>query len=264
MKLHSIVRFSVILTLLISIASCGKNRPKTIKDIKVNSYYENSDVFISVDAKLNFGAMQLPQISLPIINPKGGGNLGHIEMGLVAGGDNYLKLAFNLSSVTPLQAVGAKLPNGGTLPLIAHNKVVEINIGRSKSIKLYISFVDGAYALGVAVPIKSFDGIGSTVGTTSVFPIFNINQVIGAVGVFTSSQSGKNGFGLFTDLTNVIDDLMKRDIRSDVNGNKRSVSRRSRKGLLNYSSQATSSRKQKRIDKGLYKLHRKRSHLIII
>jgi hypothetical protein len=263
-------RLLVLVTFLVTLVSCGKQNHQFMKDINVGTSYVDNDVYISVDAQMDFGAMQLPAISLPVKNPKTGEDLGGIEMGVVAGGKNFMKLSFNLSSVTPLQASQAQLPNGAALPLIYTNQVVEIPVGGSKAdVRIYISFVEGAYALGVAVPIKSFDGIGGSVGTTSLFPIFNIENIVGSAGLFTSNESGKSGFGVFVDLTNVLDDLLKGELKARTSHQEagialksiRSIRRAAPVGELNYSSIGVSSSKKKEIDKALYRLHRRRARL---
>jgi hypothetical protein len=263
-------RLLVLVTFFVTLVSCGKQNHQFMKDINVGTSYVDNDVYISVDAQMDFGAMQLPAISLPVKNPKTGEDLGGIEMGVVAGGKNFMKLSFNLSAVTPLQASQAQLPNGAALPLIYTNQVVEIPVGGSKAdVRIYISFVEGAYALGVAVPIKSFDVIGGSVGTTSLFPIFNIENVVGSAGLFTSNESGKSGFGVFVDLTNVLDDLLKGEFKARTSHQEagialksiRSIRRAAPVGELNYSSIGVSSRKKKKIDKALYRLHRRRARL---
>jgi hypothetical protein len=261
----------VFLTLVFTLVSCGKDQQQFMKDIHIATYSQDTDVYVSVDAKLNLGAMQLPAISLPIKNPKTGVDLGLVEMGVVAGGSNFLKLAFNLSSVTNLSASKGQLPNGNSLPLIATNQVIEIPIGGNKAIKLYISFVDGAQAIGIAVPIKSFDGIGGSVGNTSLFPIFSIENVLGSAGLFTSSTAGQNGFGVFVDLTNILNDVLKRELAartSHLEVGVRSFARSrfassisSIKGELDYSAKTVSSRKKRKINKRIYRLHRKRTRL---
>lgn len=260
----------VFVTLVVTLVSCGKQNHQFMKDINVGTSYVDNDVYISVDAQMDFGAMQLPAISLPVKNPKTGEDLGEIEMGVLAGGKNFMKLSFNLSALTPLQASQAQLPNGAALPLIYTNQVVEIPVGGSKAdVRIYISFVEGAYALGVAVPIKSFDGIGASVGTSSLFPIFNIENVVGSAGLFTSNESGKSGFGVFVDLTNVLDDLLKGELKARTSHQEvgialktvRSIRRAAPVGELNYSSIGVSSSKKKKIDRALYRLHRRRARL---
>lgn len=262
------MRICVLVVLTATLVSCGKSSTQFMKDIKVQTSTQNDDVYLSLEAKLNFGNMQVPQVSFPINNPKTGQNLGALDMGPLAGGQNYLKISANLSELTPLQASGGELPNGNSLPLIASNQVVGINIGGSANIKLYVSFVDGAYAIGVAVPIKAFDGIGGSVGATSIFPIFNIGGVVGSAGLFTSPNKGQNGFGVFVDLTSVIDQIGKRSLQGQsahMATSARSVRalsvQQAPKGELDYRSLNTSRSKKKKVDKMIYRLHRKRAKL---
>lgn len=270
-SLNFLTKGLMLLTLMLTFASCGKQSHQFMKDIHVQSYYQDSDIYLSVDAQMDFGAMSLPAISLPVNHPRTGENLGELELGVVAGGKNFIKLSFNLSAVTSLQASMAQLPNGASLPLIYTNQVVEIPIGGSAGIRLYLSFVDGAQAIGIAVPIKPFDVVGQSVGTTSLFPIFNIQNVVGSAGLFTSKTAGQNGFGVFVDLTNVLSDIIKRDIAATTAHQE--VSARMSKsvmsissysmasGELNYSPMNVTSSQKKKIDKELYNLHRRKTKL---
>ena len=92
---------------------------------------------------------------------------------------------------------------------------------------------------------------------------------MGSAGLFTSSESGKSGFGVFVDLTNVLDDLLKGELKARTSHQEVGISHRSVRliqrstpvGELNYSSIEVSSSKRKKIDKALYKLHRRRTRL---
>ena len=110
--------------------------------------------------------------------------------------------------------------------------------------------IAGTIALGVAIPFRTLDKVGAKIGTSSLFPMFNINEIVGSGGLFFSRDAGKNGFGLFADVTNVLDPIMFLDIarKSDIK-------------TLEYNSIIPSSRTEDRIDSEMYKLHRKRKRL---
>lgn len=270
-SINLLTRGLILLTLVLVVASCGKQSNQFMRDINVQSYYQDSDIYLAVDAQMDFGAMSLPAVNLPVNHPRTGENLGALELGVLAGGKNFIKLSFNLSAVTSLQASMAQLPNGASLPLIYANQVVEIPIGGSAGIKLYLSFVDGAQAIGIAVPIKPFDVVGQSVGTTSLFPIFNIQNIVGSAGLFTSKNAGQNGFGVFVDLTNVLSDIIKRDLAAttshqDVSARmtKRMISASGysiASGELNYSTIDVTNSQKKKIDRELYRLHKRKTKL---
>jgi hypothetical protein len=164
-------------------------------------------------------------------------------------GKNRLHVEINLSAIAHIEARKARLPNSSLLPLIGESKTIEIPV-RDK-LSIYVSFGEGMAALGVAIPFKTLDGLGRKVGTTNLFPVFNIKNVFGAAGIYTSKDAGKNGFGLFADLTQVIDPIMFVDLGI------------ADKLKLNYSSIVPSYKKEKKINKEMYKLHSKRKRLII-
>lgn len=243
------------------LTACGQQNHTIVKDIKVESYYDNADIYVSLNAKMDFGAMTLPSVQLPVYHPQSHTQLGSIQMQPQLDGSNLFGIALNVSAISNYYAGVATLPNGGVLPLIGSNKVVEIAAGNG--IKVYLTLENGAQAIGVAVPIKSFDSIGSSVGTTAIFPVFTIENIIGAAGLFTSHQSGGNGFGVFADLSQVLDQIQVGDLLSSKKSMMMArVSRaKSSQASLNYSSLETTSSKKKKVDKELYKLHKKRTKL---
>jgi hypothetical protein len=149
----------------------------------------------------------------------------------------------NVSSLADIQATQATLPNGNAIPLIANNPTITIPLGAGA--KLYLTIGANAVALGVAVPIKTFDGIGSAVGAINLFPVFNIDKVVGAAGIFTGSQAGQNGFALIADVTQYVNmqDIFVPQVR------------------LQYASQIPSSSKEEKINSMIYDLNRKRARL---
>ena len=123
----------------------------------------------------------------------------------------------------------------------------------SGKVTVYISISDGHAALGVSVPFKTLDSVGQSVGQASLFPMFNMNNVIGAAGLYTSKTAGKNGFGLFADISSVLgDDLFGAvGLRGDIQAEQQ----------LDYSSIAPSRSKERRINRELIKLNRRRAQL---
>lgn len=187
------------LTLIMS--SCGK-RPQVVTGIQVQSSTVGQDVMLALKADLDLGAMSFPAVTLPIIHPRGQTNLGAVELLPVLGGKNQIKVSVNVSALADIRAAIATLPNGNAVPLIAQNPTVTIPLGAGA--KLYLTIGANAVALGVAVPIKSFDGIGASVGAINLFPVFTIDKVVGAAGIFTGSQAGQNGFALIADVTQYV------------------------------------------------------------
>lgn len=238
----------LLLVLTFTFASCGKQKPM-VTDLKVKPVYEGSDLAIALSANLSIGNVQLPSASIPIYMPKTWREIGAVEMVTIKPGQNFLKVKLNMSKIAQLEAKQSTLPNGGLLPLIGENKTIVIPV--AKKVNIYVSFGDGIAALGVAIPFKTLDGLGAKVGTTNLFPVFNIGKVFGSAGLYTSKTAGQNGFALFADLTNVLDPVHFIELGSPEQTLK----------SINYNAQAPSRRTKKRIDREMYKLHKGRKRL---
>jgi hypothetical protein len=254
--------FTVIL-LSLSFVSCSQQN-SVVKDVQVSSTVDNAEVLVSVSAELNLGNVSLLDLSLPIFVPRTGKEIGIVSIYRDIDGRNMLDVELNVSEIANVDAVAARLPNGNVLPLIRDNSVIVIPI-QSKA-KIYLAFADGVAALGVTVNISGLDSIGSSVGNISVFPSFAFGSVLGSAGLYNSRTAGENGFGLFMDISNVIDtdDLLARPTtrfasRSAMSSIKSAAQKESL--VLDYNPIKTSRSKRRKLDKKLYRLHRKKAKL---
>jgi hypothetical protein len=204
--------------------------------------------------------MSFPAVTLPILHPRGQTPIGSVELLPLLGGKNQIKISVNVSSLADIHAEQAKLPNGNAIPLIANNPTITIPLGAGA--QLYLTIGANAVALGVAVPIKQFDGIGSAVGGINLFPVFTIDKVVGAAGIFTSAQAGQNGFALIADVTQYVkmQDIFVPQQAADV---MRMAMVQEEQAIikLDYSSQAPSKAKEDKINSMIYNLHKKRAKL---
>lgn len=233
-----------------------------VTDISVHPFYDESDVHVSVSAELSLGNVMLPSVSIPIPMPGSGEEIGSVQMQSGLGGQSTLNLDVNLSKVAKIQANYVTLPNGNLLPLIGNNKVIVIPI--KNAVNLYLTLGDGVAAVGVDIPFKTLDSVGSGIGSVSLFPTFNIKGIIGAAGLYFSKEAGKNGFGLFADISSVLEQAMFLDLKSQKD---QSMDMSFAKSFgednvrLNYASISPSKGTKKKIDDALYKLHKKRKTL---
>lgn len=230
------------------LVSCGKQKPM-VTDITVAPSYEDNDVIISVDADLSLGNVTLPATSIPILLPKTWQEIGSVQMSVNRQGENNLKVMLNLTAIAKIEAQSATLPNGAILPLIGENKTIVIPV--ENKLNIYVSFGDGLAALGVAIPFKTLDGLGDKVGTTALFPVFNIKNVFGTAGLYTSRNMGENGIALFADLSQVLDPIHFLDIGA-VDSSLKS---------LQYHGLKPSEGKKRAIDAQMLKLHKTRKRL---
>lgn len=219
-----------------------------VTDIKVQPEYVENDILIHVSADLSLGNVVLPNVALPLIIPRSGLEIGSLIMNPALGGKNQMRVSLNLSAVSKLRAAEGKLPNGGLLPLIGLTKTITIPV--NDKVVIYLTLGDGVAALGVAVPFKTLDSVGSRIGTSSLFPVFNINQIFGAAGIYTSKTQGQNGFGLFADLTNVLAPVDIIDLGGDSDIR-----------VINASSIVPPSRVEQKLNNELYNLHKARRQL---
>ncbi len=258
MKSLNLLKSFSIFSVLFIFVSCGGGG-KIVDNIKVNTSTVDQDLYLGFDATLNFAGMTLPSVTFPIFHPKGNGQIGELSMSPIAGGKNQLGLDINLSEITGLGSSNSTLPNGNVLPLIASNDAVVIGVGPNGKIKIYLSIVDGAQAIGVAIPISVFDAIGAKVGATSLFPVFNISGVIGSAGMYTSSQAGLNGFGLFIDVHSIMNQIPNKNSKALVS--MRSTLSVESSAQIDYRSFKPSRSKEKKINRMLYDLSRKKVEL---
>ena len=85
---------------------------------------------------------------------------------------------------------------------------------------------------------------------------------MGAAGMYFSREAGKNGFGLFADLSKVLEPIMLQDLslaKSDSNFMMKSVENSEIR--LNYTSITPGRSIKQKIDDGLYQLHRQKRRL---
>lgn len=239
-KVVSLLLISMILT------SCGKQKPM-VKDVSVASSYVEDDLYLSLDTSLSIGNVNLPTVTIPILMPRTLEEVGTVQMQGGRSSENILKLKLNVSEVSKLDAGRSTLPNGVDLPIIGGNRVIEIPV--SNRLKIYISIGDSVVALGVAVPFRTFDRIGAGVGTSAIFPMFYIRDIIGSAGIYTSKTSGENGFAIFADVTNTLSDIDFLDLNTQEGQ------------VLEYNAKIPLESKKKKIDLNLLKLHRQRRQL---
>jgi hypothetical protein len=253
-----ITLFIVSLTLV----SCGGSGGY-VSNVQVSSEIDNSEVLVSLSAELKIGNISLSDVTLPIIVPRTGREIGTVSMYKNMEGKNKFEVELNVSAIANVEAVAARLPNGNVLPLIRDNNVIVIPIQNKANI--YLAFSDGVAAIGATVGIRGLDSLGRSVGETSIFPGFSAGQVLGSAGIYTSRTAGQNGFGLFMDISSVIDtsNLLAQPTTSfaSLRSSKSSSIASSPKLVLDYNSISTSRSKKRKIDKKLYRLHRNRATL---
>ena len=224
-----------------------------VDDIKISPQQVDGDLYVTLTADLSIGNVQLPNAGIPILLPKSGKEIGLLTLQRTADGRNQIEVDLNVSETANLDLERVTLPNGGSLPLIADNPVLVIPVG--KGVDVYLSLSETNAAIGIAIPIKAFDKIGKEVGTASLMPMFNKNNILGAAGVYTSKTPGLNGFALVADLTTVIDRNTAQEVLAQNILIQQEVSNEPANLAI------PSARQEKKINKGLLRLHKARTRL---
>ena len=97
-----------------------------------------------------------------------------------------------------------------------------------------------------------------TVGGINLSPVFTIDKVVGAAGIFTSAQAGQNGFALIADVTQYV---KMQDIFVSQGFKMAMMQEEQATIKLDYSSQAPSKAKEDKINSMIYNFHKKRAKL---
>lgn len=266
MTISRIFKAQGLVLMLFALISCGGQKPM-VTDVKVSTSVVDQDVMVSLSADLSIGNLMLPNATIPILIPRTGQEIGTVTL-LSGAGVNKLAIDLNVSETAQLDLEPARLPNGVMVPIIEDRQVIVVPLG--KGAELYISIVGGQAALGVAIPIKTFDGMGRKVGTAALMPVFAVDDVIGSAGIFTSKEAGENGIALIADVSAYLGNLVQSNKVADHSRKTlRAASADSIAPQLSlakpfeYKSVKPSRSKEKRINRELLKLHRRKKRLNI-
>lgn len=258
------------------LSACGSS--SWVKDATIRSYPKNNDIYAEISAYLDTGAMSLPAIQLPIFNPQQSFNelgLFSLRPSFASGISTELSIAINLTEVARLNRAGqALLPNGNPLPVAGYSSqsVLQFSVG-GKSTQVYVSIDSskGQGLIGVAVPIRQFDQLGQYAPGVNLFPTFTLgNGVRGSFGIFTGLSSGQNGFALFLDMSQLLQDPQVQTALAQVAAPSSGLSAAFAQNKLEPSAQhepiefydqAPSNSKQRAIEQGLYRLHQRSTKL---
>ena len=184
-----------------------------LSSIQVKSYAQNGDLWASLSAQLDTGNMLLGAVSVPIMDPKNPSvTYGSLSIapnlcsstGICAGGGT-ITIGVDVSAVAHVQEVSNQLPNGTMIPVgqAASAAIVALPLGNSGG-KIYVALGQGIAMLGIAMPFKALDPVGQYAPGVDIFSSFTLGSVSGIVGLFTGSSTDTTGFGLFVDLSNLL------------------------------------------------------------
>ena len=268
---NRMVQKGAILALAISaqviLPACGggENGNPFVNDVNIFTFQEESDAWVELTADVNTGKASLPAIDFPVSNPSTGMEYGSISV-IPKLGENasVISLAVNLSAVLEEPVANSNLPNGLPIPVagLDPENVLAYNINNGPS-KAYAAFTGQDGILGAAIAVKEFDALGKELGQSNFFPSFHHedNDLYGIAGIFTSPNSGLSGFGVFADLGTIADAIRNNLGQSEMQVESLALFKLGSGSSLEPTT--ISRRKQRKLFRGLYKLHRKRKRLHI-
>lgn len=184
-----------------------------LNGIQVQTYNQGGDLWTSMTAQIDTGAMILAGVTIPIVNPhEPGVVLGQLSMqsnlcnpnGICQGGGT-LTIAVNVTQVSHSQVLDNKLPNGTMIPVgqAVNNAIVALPLGGTGG-KLYVAFGQNIAMLGVALPFSALDSVGQYVPGVNIFQPFASNGISGIIGMFTGASVKTTGVALFVDLSSLL------------------------------------------------------------
>jgi len=265
MKLSHLLRSLLVTCALAILASCGSSgQHQIVKGLKVETIMDNQDVILRVSSDVDFGNIFFPSIQLPVIRDNR--QIGTVSMIPVLGSKTQLVIEVNASAMADLAVGPALLPNGTLAPLIGTNSAIAVDLGSRA--KLYVAAAANAYALGIAIPISGLDSIGQSLGGLNFFPMFALENAVGAAGIFASTTPGNSGFGFFVDLTNYVQNIYWLKARAVATKSLKAQEMLSvdaassmRTIQLNYTELRPSAKTESKLNDILYNMHKKKVRL---
>jgi hypothetical protein len=188
---------------LISLTACSQSGSVALKGVDVSTSVVGTDTYITMDATVSMGSLKFPNVEVPIINPKGLQVLGQMALQSLSDGTNKLTVSIDYEAATRLDpTLGNSLPNLRELPLQlgipAGTSIIGIPILQNSRIYVGGDSQKNLY-IGAAIAIPAFDTILSQVPLPlNIF--FNYpfsTDITGYAGLFTGTQAGENGIGVF-------------------------------------------------------------------
>ncbi len=176
----------------LGMTGCGMGK-KVVSNVKVENQVIGNDLYVNLDATLTSGALYLPNVKLPLYNPKNPSQvLGEIET-------NGLKITARVNATAALKlpdlADGTKLPGGTAIPLALPQGLAPIGIPVFNSNSMVYLAVSGQQIMvGVAISIVKEDRLKLPL---NIFLPFSISsEISGTAGFFLGEKQGVAVFAL--------------------------------------------------------------------
>jgi hypothetical protein len=273
-KKQSLFRVAPVLLLpLFASFGCGKNSNPVanfVNQLELKTYVSGSDEWVQMTSNLTTGNFMLTGINVPITDPRDR-NLVYGEISLSptlcnttpCQNTSDLRIALNITQIIPVPATSPLLPNGTNLPVggLQNSKIVALPIADTGAV-IYFAFGPNVAMLGTALPFSALDPAGQYVPGVNVFQPLQLGTVSLIAGLFAGSAPKTTGFGLFVDLSQVINNsptlaALSADPLSSIRISSASSSIAPHASKLSFQAVTPSSRNQNKLYKKLYELHQK-------
>lgn len=202
------MKYGVLLAVLalpvLGMSGCGMGK-KLVRSLEFSAGDENGHLVAGFDAKVEMGLGALPEIKLPIYDPKSPSRfLGYIETHY----DGGITLRVDVTEATKIKVTdGTTLPNGRQIPIALPTGVVPIAIPVvNSSSKVYLAVGQQNLMAGVAITLLADPAAGNTdwIRTLQKLPanLFYPFQIAadlkGTAGLFTGDKVGVGVFAVKT------------------------------------------------------------------
>lgn len=267
--------FLGIFIILSFLASCGSNGHNFVSGADVSLLTDDitNEVSFRLDTSLSLGQASIPNLRFNIPHPETGFTVGTIELITTLNGGNRVMLDLDLLSVLDLEStVIESLPNGTALPISGLTRSLKIDIGRG--VFLYLATTEEISVVGFSFGVKQFKELSKLVvigNTLNYFQNFQIDEISGTAGIYSQRDSDKNsGLAIFFDVTNAINpsDLFRGN--SEAEGESEGEGEGDDESLIPraintiaFKNEIPTKSQRKKIKKHLYKLHKRKTKLII-
>ncbi len=176
----------------LSLTGCGGGKGIIDKVTFANSV-QNNELYVGLDATMAAGGLVLPDVTLPLYNPKNPAQ----TLGIIHTNGLSIKVDVNASQALKLPNIvdGTKLPSGAPIPLILPSGLVPIAIPAINSNSLVYLAVNGnQIMIGVAVSILKEDRLKLPLNISLPFTINS--EIRGTAGFFLGEKQGVHVFAL--------------------------------------------------------------------
>ena len=190
---------------LLSLSACSQSGNVALKTVDLSTSQVGAETYINMDAVIAMGSLKFPMVEIPVVNPTNMQILGQMSLSNLPDGTNRLMVSIDYNAATNGHLdpkLGLTLPNQRELPLSLgiDPGTAMIGIPILDHSRIYIGGdLNKNIYIGAAIAVSSFDSVlGQIPFPLNIFYGFPFsNQISGYAGLFTGTQAGQNGVGIF-------------------------------------------------------------------